>query len=110
MTVCVVFHILIPRNTNASLFSCCSLSRVLTVSIEHCLNDKECFHTEGGGAKGKVFGWVDLIYLIYMTLPVYSQLSVSQEFFEHAQKLWEDDGVKACFERANEYQLIDCAQ
>ncbi|XP_030253495.1 guanine nucleotide-binding protein G(olf) subunit alpha-like isoform X2 [Sparus aurata] len=32
------------------------------------------------------------------------------EFFEHAQKLWEDDGVKACFERANEYQLIDCAQ
>lgn len=37
-------------------------------------------------------------------------LSVSQEFFEHAQKLWEDDGVKACFERSNEYQLIDCAQ
>ncbi|XP_039983513.1 guanine nucleotide-binding protein G(olf) subunit alpha-like [Xiphias gladius] len=33
-----------------------------------------------------------------------------EEFFEHAQKLWEDDGVKACFERANEYQLIDCAQ
>ncbi|KAM8822116.1 guanine nucleotide-binding protein G(olf) subunit alpha-like isoform 5-T7 [Synchiropus picturatus] len=33
-----------------------------------------------------------------------------QEFFEHAQKLWEDDGVKACYERANEYQLIDCAQ
>ncbi len=38
------------------------------------------------------------------------QLSVFQEFFEHAQKLWEDDGVKACFERSNEYQLIDCAQ
>ncbi|KAG8009696.1 Guanine nucleotide-binding protein G(s) subunit alpha [Nibea albiflora] len=32
------------------------------------------------------------------------------EFFEHAQKLWEDDGVKACFERSNEYQLIDCAK
>lgn len=36
--------------------------------------------------------------------------SLLQEFFEHAQKLWEDDGVKACFERSNEYQLIDCAQ
>lgn len=45
-----------------------------------------------------------------MPLPVYSQLSVSQEFFEHAQKLWEDEGIKACFERSNEYQLIDCAQ
>nr|XP_040023052.1 LOW QUALITY PROTEIN: guanine nucleotide-binding protein G(olf) subunit alpha-like [Gasterosteus aculeatus aculeatus] len=31
-------------------------------------------------------------------------------FFEHTQKLWEDDGVKICLERANEYQLIDCAQ
>ncbi|XP_047423825.1 guanine nucleotide-binding protein G(olf) subunit alpha-like isoform X1 [Mugil cephalus] len=34
----------------------------------------------------------------------------TEEFFEHSQKLWEDDGVKACYERANEYQLIDCAQ
>lgn len=33
-----------------------------------------------------------------------------QEFFEHAKKLWDDEGVKACFERSNEYQLIDCAQ
>ncbi|XP_066482669.1 guanine nucleotide-binding protein G(olf) subunit alpha isoform X4 [Tiliqua scincoides] len=32
------------------------------------------------------------------------------EFFEHAKKLWDDEGVKACFERSNEYQLIDCAQ
>ncbi|XP_053716230.1 guanine nucleotide-binding protein G(olf) subunit alpha-like isoform X2 [Synchiropus splendidus] len=39
-----------------------------------------------------------------------SDLDYSEEFFEHAQKLWEDDGVKACYERANEYQLIDCAQ
>uniref|UniRef100_A0A3P8QAG2 GNAS complex locus n=2 Tax=Haplochromini TaxID=319058 RepID=A0A3P8QAG2_ASTCA len=41
---------------------------------------------------------------------VKAKLLIFQEFFEHAQKLWEDDGVKACFERANEYQLIDCAQ
>ncbi|KAK1806431.1 hypothetical protein P4O66_004952, partial [Electrophorus voltai] len=32
------------------------------------------------------------------------------EFFEHAKQLWDDEGVKACFERSNEYQLIDCAQ
>uniref|UniRef100_A0A672LKZ6 GNAS complex locus n=1 Tax=Sinocyclocheilus grahami TaxID=75366 RepID=A0A672LKZ6_SINGR len=32
------------------------------------------------------------------------------EFFEHAKNLWDDEGVKACFERSNEYQLIDCAQ
>ncbi|RXM30910.1 Guanine nucleotide-binding protein G(olf) subunit alpha [Acipenser ruthenus] len=32
------------------------------------------------------------------------------EFFEHAAMLWDDEGVKACYERSNEYQLIDCAQ
>uniref|UniRef100_A0A8C2L0B9 Guanine nucleotide-binding protein G(Olf) subunit alpha n=1 Tax=Cyprinus carpio TaxID=7962 RepID=A0A8C2L0B9_CYPCA len=31
------------------------------------------------------------------------------EFFDHAKKLWDDEGVKACYERSNEYQLIDCA-
>ncbi|XP_028288697.1 guanine nucleotide-binding protein G(olf) subunit alpha-like [Parambassis ranga] len=39
-----------------------------------------------------------------------SDFEYTEEFFEHTQKLWEDDGVKACFERSNEYQLIDCAQ
>uniref|UniRef100_A0A3Q3JPA9 GNAS complex locus n=1 Tax=Monopterus albus TaxID=43700 RepID=A0A3Q3JPA9_MONAL len=34
----------------------------------------------------------------------------TEEFFEHTHKLWEDSGVKVCFERSNEYQLIDCAQ
>ncbi|TKS77316.1 Voltage-dependent L-type calcium channel subunit alpha-1D CHCACHA1D [Collichthys lucidus] len=32
------------------------------------------------------------------------------EFYENAKTLWQDEGVKACFERSNEYQLIDCAQ
>ncbi|KAG7261841.1 hypothetical protein CRUP_022884 [Coryphaenoides rupestris] len=32
------------------------------------------------------------------------------EFYEHTKLLWEDDGVRACWERSNEYQLIDCAQ
>ncbi|XP_053570883.1 guanine nucleotide-binding protein G(olf) subunit alpha isoform X1 [Bombina bombina] len=39
-----------------------------------------------------------------------SDFDYTQEFFENAQKLWDDDGVKACYERSNEYQLIDCAQ
>uniref|UniRef100_A0A8C9WVF6 Guanine nucleotide-binding protein G(Olf) subunit alpha n=1 Tax=Sander lucioperca TaxID=283035 RepID=A0A8C9WVF6_SANLU len=36
-----------------------------------------------------------------------SDFDYSQEFFDHAKKLWDDEGVKACFERSNEYQLID---
>ncbi|XP_048879104.1 guanine nucleotide-binding protein G(s) subunit alpha isoform X1 [Brienomyrus brachyistius] len=32
------------------------------------------------------------------------------EFYEHTKCLWQDEGVRACFERSNEYQLIDCAQ
>ncbi|XP_067652847.1 guanine nucleotide-binding protein G(s) subunit alpha [Haliotis asinina] len=32
------------------------------------------------------------------------------EFYEHTELLWKDKGVQGCFERSNEYQLIDCAQ
>ncbi|KAJ0022616.1 hypothetical protein NQD34_014750 [Periophthalmus magnuspinnatus] len=39
-----------------------------------------------------------------------SDFEYTEEFFEHTQRLWEDEGVRACFERSNEYQLIDCAQ
>ncbi|MGH0141406.1 UNVERIFIED_CONTAM: hypothetical protein FKN15_039163 [Acipenser sinensis] len=35
---------------------------------------------------------------------------IEREFFEHAKKLWDDEGIKACYERSNDYQLIDCAQ
>uniref|UniRef100_A0A673LI51 Guanine nucleotide-binding protein G(s) subunit alpha n=1 Tax=Sinocyclocheilus rhinocerous TaxID=307959 RepID=A0A673LI51_9TELE len=34
----------------------------------------------------------------------------TSEFYEHTKTLWQDEGVRACFERSNEYQLIDCAQ
>jgi len=34
----------------------------------------------------------------------------SDEFFDHVEVLWKDSGVQDCFERSNEYQLIDCAQ
>ncbi|XP_018092781.1 guanine nucleotide-binding protein G(s) subunit alpha isoform X3 [Xenopus laevis] len=36
--------------------------------------------------------------------------AVIQEFYEHTKTLWQDEGVRACYERSNEYQLIDCAQ
>ncbi|XP_043543684.1 guanine nucleotide-binding protein G(olf) subunit alpha-like isoform X1 [Chiloscyllium plagiosum] len=39
-----------------------------------------------------------------------SDFEYTQEFFDHAKALWDDEGIKACFERSNEYQLIDCAQ
>uniref|UniRef100_A0A673FKM4 Guanine nucleotide-binding protein G(olf) subunit alpha-like n=1 Tax=Sinocyclocheilus rhinocerous TaxID=307959 RepID=A0A673FKM4_9TELE len=42
--------------------------------------------------------------------PIYRECLYSpQEFFDHAKKLWDDEGIKACYERSNEYQLIDCA-
>lgn len=33
----------------------------------------------------------------------------SPEFFEIVENLWNDPGVQTCYERSNEYQLIDCA-
>lgn len=33
-----------------------------------------------------------------------------EEFYDHTEILWEDKGIQACYERANEYQLIDCAK
>jgi len=32
------------------------------------------------------------------------------EFFNHTELLWKDKGVQQCFDRSNEYQLIDCAK
>ena len=34
----------------------------------------------------------------------------SDQFFDHCEDLWQDRGVQECFERSNEYQLIDCAK
>ncbi|XP_077982135.1 guanine nucleotide-binding protein G(s) subunit alpha-like [Glandiceps talaboti] len=33
-----------------------------------------------------------------------------EEFWDHTEVLWKDAGVQACYERANEYQLIDSAK
>jgi len=32
------------------------------------------------------------------------------EFYDHTEILWQDRGVQNCYERSNEYQLIDCAK
>jgi len=32
------------------------------------------------------------------------------QFFDYCEDLWKDPGVQACFQRSNEYQLIDCAK
>ena len=34
----------------------------------------------------------------------------TREFYDTTEALWKDPGVQACFERSNEYQLIDCAK
>ncbi|KHN78040.1 Guanine nucleotide-binding proteinG(s) subunit alpha [Toxocara canis] len=31
-------------------------------------------------------------------------------FYDHVEKCWADRGVQTCYERSNEYQLIDCAK
>ncbi|KHJ45073.1 g-protein alpha subunit [Trichuris suis] len=33
-----------------------------------------------------------------------------EDFFDRVQILWKDQGVQACYDRSNEYQLIDCAK
>ncbi|KAJ8332695.1 hypothetical protein SKAU_G00424840 [Synaphobranchus kaupii] len=45
-----------------------------------------------------------------LNLATQKDFEFPSEFYEHTKTLWHDDGVRACFERSNEYQLIDCAQ
>ena len=49
------------------------------------------------------------LHLLIYYVPVLVCVCV-QEFFEIVGKLWQDDGVKACYARSNEYQLIDSAE
>ncbi|XP_069690430.1 guanine nucleotide-binding protein G(f) subunit alpha isoform X1 [Periplaneta americana] len=36
--------------------------------------------------------------------------SYTQEYYDHVQTLWNDKGVKECYRRSNEFQLIDSAK
>ena len=38
------------------------------------------------------------------------EFDYNSEFYEACEALWDDPGVQQCFERSNEYQLIDCAK
>ena len=38
------------------------------------------------------------------------EFDYNTEFYEATESLWADVGVQQCFERSNEYQLIDCAK
>ena len=38
------------------------------------------------------------------------EFDYNTEFYEACEGLWADAGVQQCFERSNEYQLIDCAK
>ncbi len=58
--------------------------------------------------KYQIVGSVSFSFLKYMT--VFVICFDFQEFYEHTAELWQDRGVQSCYERSNEYQLIDCAK
>jgi len=39
-----------------------------------------------------------------------TNFSYPPEFWEYTEELWKDKGIQQCYERSNEYQLIDCAK
>uniref|UniRef100_A0A0N5A8R2 Guanine nucleotide-binding protein G(s) subunit alpha n=1 Tax=Syphacia muris TaxID=451379 RepID=A0A0N5A8R2_9BILA len=47
-------------------------------------------------------------YLLTATLS--PDFDYPQVFYDHVIKCWSDRGVQTCYERSNEYQLIDCAK
>lgn len=49
-------------------------------------------------------------WLLEQTSKPIDEFEFTQEFYETTMVLWKDAGVQACFDRSNEYQLIDCAK
>ena len=49
-------------------------------------------------------------WLLEQTSKPMEEFEYTQEFYETTINLWKDGGVQTCFERSNEYQLIDCAK
>jgi len=45
-----------------------------------------------------------------MTEATQEQFEYPQAFFDHCSRLWQDGGIKECYWRSNEYQLIDSAK
>ena len=51
-----------------------------------------------------------LDWIVYRANEDSSNLNFPNEFWDYTINLWKDKGVQQCFERSNEYQLIDCAK
>ena len=51
-----------------------------------------------------------LYYCSHVAKEFREEEEYTEVFFDHVRRLWTDKGVQSCFERSNEYQLIDCAK
>lgn len=49
-------------------------------------------------------------YIRTVTIEFSEEHDYDEEFFDFVESLWKDCGVQKCYDRSNEYQLIDCAK
>ncbi|CAK8674713.1 guanine nucleotide-binding protein G(s) subunit alpha-like [Clavelina lepadiformis] len=49
-------------------------------------------------------------YILSTTINFKDEDNFNENFFDIVQSLWNDSGVQKCYDRSNEYQLIDCAK
>ena len=88
----------------------------LLISFNICFGcSKELSHRDGSFEYPQHMFWLrnkKNKFLVHLTKGLFKSIyfSLFQEFYEHTEILWKDKGVQTCFERSNEYQLIDCAQ
>ncbi|XP_078493753.1 guanine nucleotide-binding protein G(s) subunit alpha-like [Ciona intestinalis] len=49
-------------------------------------------------------------YILHEAIHYKEEEDFDKSFFDTIEELWSDAGVQKCFDRSNEYQLIDCAK
>ena len=49
-------------------------------------------------------------YILSKALRFPDPVDFDEDFYTHLEKLWSDQGVQDCYDRSNEYQLIDCTK
>jgi len=49
-------------------------------------------------------------YVLSRALRFTTPADYDDSFYQHLEQLWADRGVQDCYERSNEYQLIDCTK
>ena len=54
--------------------------------------------------------WMFTLLFKWTTYHVNQLFKHIKEFWTYTEMLWKDKGIQQCFERSNEYQLIDCAK